>query len=646
MAGPQLKTSDIYNLIIGTAGHIDHGKSTLVKTLTGIDPDRLKEEKEREMTIDLGFAPFTLKNGQRVGIIDVPGHERFIKNMVAGATSIDIVLLIVAGDEGHNIQTREHVTIMSLLGLKRGIIVVTKADKVEADFIEMVKEDVAKIVKDTFLEGAPMVAVSALTGLGMDKLIDAINEMVMATPVHDAQGVFRMPIQRIFSSKGFGTIVTGVPVSGTAKIGDQLEIQPLGKRGRIRGLRAYMSEVPEIRAGHSSAINISDVTHEEVQRGMVACTPDYFKASNYVAARFKYVPDIPRTLRNLMPVKFHVGTKEADGKIVLLDKKTLEPGEECFVQFRLDESVVVQTGDPFIVRLQTPMYTIGGGRVIDSSDEKLKRFKDETLMNLVEKEAALSDKYAAIEVSLKQLGDRAVTIQDLSVATKQPVAALEPAVKQFETAGRLVRFDSNRFMHVDAFEGTMQRLKGMLEQFHAKNPLRAGYEMLPFKNTSKLADDVFRKGLDELVKRGVAAIENDRARLATFGVKLSREDAEAATEVELVLQSTKFQTPRLEEVYERYKNKYNKERIDRVLGLLVDKGAVISLKDGVYFHKDTIDDAKRIMAETIKARGPIEVGQVRDLLNTSRKYLIPLLDHLNDIGFTIRADNKHNLRKP
>ncbi|HYE97553.1 MAG TPA: selenocysteine-specific translation elongation factor, partial [Planctomycetota bacterium] len=242
----QLRSADIYNVILGTAGHIDHGKSTLVKRLTGIDPDRLPEEKEREMTIDLGFAPFVLKTGQRVGIIDVPGHERFIKNMVAGATSIDLVMLVVAADESINVQTREHVTIMSLLGLKRGIIVLTKADKADPDFRALVADEVRQLVAGTFLEKAPVHAVSALTGEGIDGLVETINRMVADTPPHDVSGVFRMPVQRVFSVKGFGTVITGVPMSGTAKIGDVLEILPGSRQGRIRSLQAYKADVGEI----------------------------------------------------------------------------------------------------------------------------------------------------------------------------------------------------------------------------------------------------------------------------------------------------------------------------------------------------------------------------------------------------------------
>ncbi len=643
MALQQLKSENIYSVIIGTAGHIDHGKSTLVTKLTGIDPDRLPEEKEREMTIDLGFAPFLLKNGQRVGIIDVPGHERFIKNMVAGATSIDIVMLIVAGDEGPNIQTREHVTIMQLLGQKRGIIVITKCDKADKDFVELVRDDVTTLVKGTFLEGAPFCEVSALTGLGMDGLVAEINKAVMATPMKEATGVFRMPIQRIFSAKGFGTVITGVPVTGRAKPGDVLEVLPLGKTGRVRSLQAYKADVDEVRAGHSSAINITDIQHTEVERGMVAATPGYFKASNMVAARFRYVPDIPRTLRNWMPIKLHVGTREADGHIVLLDKKELAPHEECYIQMRLDEPVVVAAGDPFIVRLQTPMYTIGGGRVLDAGDEKLRRFKDESLIRLAEKEQAISDQFGALEFALKEMGRKAVTMKEFCIAAKTPEPTADQALKQFEAAGKVLRFDGNRFMHVDAFEGTIHHVKQLVEAFHQKNPLRAGLELLILRTESKMNEELFRRGIDELVKRGVFIVENDRARLAGHAVKLSTEDTNAAAEVERVVMEGKFNTARLEEIYAKFP-KYNKERVDRVLGLLVDKGAVAHLKDGVLLHKETIEEAKRILGQAIREKGSVEAGQVRDLLGTSRKYVIPLLEHLDDIGFTVRVENKRVLR--
>jgi selenocysteine-specific elongation factor len=637
-----LKSSDIYNVIIGTAGHIDHGKSTLVKRLTGIDPDRLPEEKEREMTIDLGFAPFVLKNGQRVGVIDVPGHERFIKNMVAGATSIDIVLLIVAADESINLQTREHVSIMSLLGLKRGIIVLTKSDKADADMRALVAEEVKTLVKGSFLESAPVLPVSALTGEGMDALVDAINRMVAETPPHEVAGVFRMPIQRIFSAKGFGTVITGVPMTGQAKIGDTLEIIPLGKSGRVRSLQAYKADVSEIRAGHSSAINLSDVSLEEVHRGMVAATPGYFKASRFVEARFKYVPDKPRTLKNLSPVKLHAGTAECDGHIALLDKKELSPGEEGYVQFRLDEPIVVAPGDPYIARLQTPMYTIGGGKILDASDQKLKRLKDEITLKLVEKEQTLSGETSALEFALKDAGRKTLNLQELSLAAKMPLKAAEEGLKALEA--KLVRFDPNRFMHVSAFEGVMDHLAVLVENYHIKNPLRAGIEHLVLKNESKLEVPLFDRALRTLTERGTLLQEAGKVRRSTFKVKLSREDAECAAEIEKAVRETRFNTPRIDELPAKMP-KYTKDRIARVLGMLVDGGTIARLKDDVLLHRDSVKEAAEIITKAIQEKGPIDAAAFRDLVGTSRKYVIPLLEHLDDLGITQRVENKRILRK-
>jgi selenocysteine-specific elongation factor len=637
-----LKSTDIYNVILGTAGHIDHGKSTLVKRLTGIDPDRLPEEKEREMTIDLGFAPFTLKNGQKVGIIDVPGHERFIKNMVAGATSIDIVLLIVAADESINIQTREHVSIMTLLGLKRGIIVLTKADKADADMRGLVAEEVKSLVRGTFLESAPVHAVSALTGEGMDAFVETINRLVGETPPHDVTGVFRMPIQRIFSAKGFGTVITGVPMSGKARTGDTLEVIPLGKTGRVRSLQAYKADVPEIRAGHSSAINLSDVAHEEVRRGMVAATPGYFKSSKYVEARFRYVPDKPRTLKNLSPIKLHAGTAECDGHIVLLDKKELTPGEEGYVQFRLDEPIVVAAGDPYIARLQTPMYTIGGGRILDASDQKLKRLKDEITLKLVEKEQTLSSETSSLEFALKTAGRKTLNLQEISVAAKMPAKACEEGLKAMEA--RLVRFEPNRFMHQAAFEATMDHVAVLVENYHIRNPLRAGMETLVLKNESKLEVPLFERALKALVEKGTLAQDGDKVRRASFAIKMSREDAECAAEIERAVRETRFNTPRIEELHQKLP-KYSKERIDKVLGLLVDQGTIARLKDDVLLHRDAVKEAIELITAAIRGKGPIEAAQFRDLVGTTRKYVIPLLEHLDDLGVTQRSGNQRVLRK-
>jgi selenocysteine-specific elongation factor len=400
--------------------------------------------------------------------------------------------------------------------------------------------------------------------------------------------------------------------------------------------------VEEIRAGHSSAINLSDVSLEEVHRGMVAATPGYFKASRYVEARFKYVPDKPRTLKNLSPIKLHAGTAECDGHIALLDKKELNPGEEGYVQFRLDEPIVVAAGDPYIARLQTPMYTIGGGRILDSSDQKLKRLKDEITLKLVEKEQNLSSESSSLEFALKDAGRKTLNLQELSLAAKTPLKAAEAGLKAIES--KLVRFDPNRFMHTAAFEGVLDHLAVLVENFHIKNPLRAGIEHLVLKNDSKLEVPVFDRALKLLVERGTLVHEADKVHRATFKVKLSREDGECAAEIEKAVRETRFNTPRAEELAAKLP-KYTKDRVNRVLGMLVDGGAIVRLKDDVLLHRDSVKEAAEIIAKAIQEKGPIEAAAFRDLVGTTRKYVIPLLEHLDDLGITQRVENKRILRK-
>ncbi|MCL4159014.1 UNVERIFIED_CONTAM: hypothetical protein GTU68_011548, partial [Idotea baltica] len=367
---------EIQPIVIGTAGHIDHGKSTLVRALTGIDPDRLKEEKARGLTIDLGFAPLTLPDGRLVGIIDVPGHERFIKNMVAGASGIDLVVLVVAADDGVMPQTREHLSIMGLLGVKRGMIVLTKIDIVDEEMVELAEEDVRETVAGTFLEDAPIYRVSAISGEGFESFKGELFEAAGKVEPRAADGVFRMPIQRVFTSKGFGTVVTGIPLSGSVNVGDTLEILPGGMRGKVRGIQAYKQKADSARAGHSTAINISDVSHKEVKRGCVASAPGFYRAARLIGARLTMLPHLDRPLQNRAAIRLHTGTIEAVGEVILLDAAELQPGDTGLVQIRLEEPVVCAPGDAFILRLASPLMSLGGGKILEESRFRLKRFKD------------------------------------------------------------------------------------------------------------------------------------------------------------------------------------------------------------------------------------------------------------------------------
>jgi selenocysteine-specific elongation factor len=641
----------IYNVVIGTAGHIDHGKSTVVTRLSGINPDRLPEEQAREMTIDIGFANFPLKNGQRVGIIDVPGHEDFIKNMLAGATGLDIVMLVISGVEGVMPQTIEHLRIMDLLGIKQGVIVINMIDIADPDTVELVIEDIKQLTKGTFLETAPIMKVSAKTGEGFDKLHELLNDIVMKTPSREAAGVFRLPIQRIFSKKGFGTVITGVPMSGSAKVGDTIEILPGNKKCRIKSMQAYGHAVEEVKAGHSSALNISDVSHEELHRGDVAATPGFFEPSNFIEARFRFIPDTSRympeslkVLKSFMPIKFHAGTKEAEGKIIVLDKPQLLPGEEGFVQFRLEDPVVVAEGDAFIVRIATPTYTIGGGRVVDVSGQKLKRFKNQVLVRLEEKTETLEDRNAFVEFEIKDQGFKYTDPAEVLKSSKAPAPVVGEVIERLKKENKLLFSPKGKFIHLDTFQKACDEIVLKVEEFHEKNPLRAGFGRLPLKQTMKMDDAIFDRALDELAAKKRIVLENDKARLPEFKPKMSKEDSEIAAVLEKEYKETKLASPKLDELYPKM-GKFSASKIQNVAGMLADQGVLVKLKDEVILHREAVEEAKRLVTDAIRRQGPLEPGKIREVLGTSRKYLIPLLEHLDDIGLTVRVENKRKLRE-
>lgn len=397
---------NIHNITIGTAGHIDHGKSELIRRLTGVHPDRLKEERERGMTIDLGYALYETSEGLRVGVIDVPGHERFVKNMAAGAASTDLVVLVVAADDGVMPQTREHLMIMSYLGIKKGVVALSKIDLVDAEMIELATEDIRDLLRGTFLEGAPILPVSSLTNEGLDRLRDAIDKAVASVDPTANSGTFRMPIQRAFTRKGFGTVVTGVPVSGTARVGDPMEIFPLGAKGKIRHIQAYNEPCELARAGHRAALNISDVDYRLLRRGLVAAAPGSLRSTLFFEAEFQLARSARCPLANMTDVRVHTGAAEVLATIVLLDRNTIEPGETALVQLRLTEPVVVVPGDPFVLRLRSPALTIGGGTIVGLFPYKLKRFKEHILKRVAARRDSAGDLDAMVAAEARDFPAR------------------------------------------------------------------------------------------------------------------------------------------------------------------------------------------------------------------------------------------------
>jgi len=368
--------------VIGTAGHVDHGKSTLVKALTGIDPDRLREEKEREMTIDLGFAWMTLPSGRQISIIDVPGHERFIKNMLAGVGGIDAALLVVAADEGPMPQTAEHLAILDLLQIERGLIVLTKTDLVDAEWRDLVVEEIREAVRGTVMDGAPVVPVSAVTGVGLDDLRAGIDALLDAVPPHNETGRPRLPIDRVFTVAGFGTVVTGTLLGGPLEIGQEVEILPAGRRGRVRGLQSHRSKVERAQPGSRTAVNLAGVAVEEIARGDVLTVPGWLTPTRLLDARLRLVPDSPVVLEQNDEVDFFLGSAECLARVTLLDAERIEPGQEGWVQFRFPAPLVAVRGDRFIVRRPSPSLTIGGGVVVDAHPRRHRRFRPEVIQAL------------------------------------------------------------------------------------------------------------------------------------------------------------------------------------------------------------------------------------------------------------------------
>jgi selenocysteine-specific elongation factor len=635
--------SDIAPIILGTAGHIDHGKSTLVRRLTGIDPDRLPEEKERGLTIDLGFAPLVLRDGRKIGLIDVPGHERFIKNMVAGATSLDAVLFVVAADDGIMPQTREHLNILKILDVKRGLVVLTKVGIAGKEMAELVAEDLREMAHGSFLEGARILQVDSISGEGYEALLEAIHKLVKDTPARTDGGIFRMPVQRVFSAKGFGTIATGVPVSGRAKIGDTLEILPLGKTSRVRGLQAYKDDVSEIRAGHSSAVNLSDVDHDLVARGMVVATPGSLRPADHLNARFRFVNADAGRLKNLTSVRLHVGTAEAVGSLVLIEGQDLDPGAEALVQLRLEEPVVVAPGDLYVLRMQSPMIVLGGGRILSGTSGRPPGNRARLVADLRGAESSLGNARATVEHLLRRHGPEPVAVDALAKEALLPLAATFDHVAALKSRGIAVELpESKRLMHHDGLAEAVDRIAAALDAFHRENPVAVGTQKLALRTTSRLNSEVFEAALRSAVNTGRAAEDRGLWRRATHAVTLKPGEEKLVEAARALVLADRFNTPRVDEMAPRLGK--TPQAVEKLLQMMIQTGELVKLKDDILLHRDAIAEAAAAVRTLGAAKGEITPGDVRDALKTTRKYIIPLLEHLDSIGVSERKGEKRFLK--
>jgi selenocysteine-specific elongation factor len=630
--------------VIGTAGHVDHGKSTLVHALTGIDPDRLREEQEREMTIDLGFAWLTLPNGEPVGIVDVPGHRDFIENMLAGVGGIDAALFIVAADEGVMPQTREHLAILDLLEIGTGIVALTKVDLAESEeWVELVAADVSETLEGTVLEGAPIVYVSARTGQGLNELVAALQEMLAQVKPRRDRGQPRLPIDRVFTISGFGTVVTGTLADGSFEVGQEVEVLPRGLKARVRGLQTHKQKVERAVPGSRVAMNLSGIGKADLKRGDVVAPSGWLHPTVLVDVQLRYLPDAQRPLRHNVQLKFFSGAAETMARVRLLGQDRLPPGQSGWAQLRLQEPVALVKGDRFIVRIPSPPATVGGGIVVDPHPgRRHRRFRPEVLARL----ETLAQGSPA-EVLLQALERRGPTpVRDLLSASGLGEAA-PMALDQLLDEGQAIllsaRADnqelatSNQLVATHAWWSILvDRLRRALSAYHQRFRLQAGMSREALRSGLRLDAKVFNAAMALAAAEGIIADEGAIVRLPSHTVRLNPEQQQQVEALLARFRRQPYTTPSAKESVAAV--------TEEVLGVLIARGDLVQVSPDVLFLPETHEEIVARIRATIEREGGITLAQARDMLGTSRKYAQAILEHLDETGVTRRVGDERVLR--
>jgi selenocysteine-specific elongation factor len=627
--------------VLGTAGHVDHGKTRLVQALTGMNPDRLQEEQERQMTIDLGFAWLTLPDETSVGIIDVPGHRDFIENMLAGVGGIDAALFVVAADEGVMPQSREHLSILDLLEIKQAVVALTKIDLIEDEsWIDLVREDVQQLLVETQLAGSPIVPVSAITGKGLEQLVEEIQTALQETPERPNIGRPRLPIDRAFTISGFGTVVTGTLVDGQFEVGEEVEVLPKGLRGRVRGLQTHKEKIQQAVPGSRVAINLSGIEVKEIERGDVVVAPQSYRATRLIDVHFRILEDAVSTIKHDARVKLYLGSAQRSARVRLLGTDLLKPGEKGWLQLVLEEPIVAARNDHFILRRPSPGATLGGGKVADPHPKRKHRRKDEEVLKRLDRllEGTPGQLLSQVLLSLGPVQlHQAVALARLNEEQS------EEAIKEISKLGGIVKLGEGELA---PNEGTIvvertiwQSLCGQVERYlksyHVNNPLRKGMPREELKSRLKLEGRLFGATIATLVKEGVIVEEGIQIRLSEHHV---------------VLQDT--QHSKVQNLLERFSSSpYSppsyKESLAAVgaelLAYLLDTDQLIQVSPDVVLEKKTYDEMVHLIREKLNEEETISVAQVRDQFDTSRKYALALMEHLDTIGVTKRVGDVRKL---
>lgn len=631
------------HLVIGTAGHVDHGKTMLVKALTGVDTDRLKEEKERGISIELGFAPLRLPSGRSASIVDVPGHERFIKNMLAGVGGIDMVLLVIAADEGIMPQTREHMDIINLLQIQRGVVALTKIDLVDKDWLELVREEVGEFLKETNLRDAPVVEVSSLTGQGLDKLLEAIDRVAGEVAKRPATGSVRLPVDRVFSITGFGTVATGTLWSGTLHLGDPLVIMPQGISTRARSLQVHGQKVVEARAGQRVAVNLSGVEVGEISRGSVLASPGSLVPSYRLDVRL-YLLKSAEPLKNRTQARLHLGTAEIICRVVLLDREELPPGETALAQLELREPTVAVRGDRFVIRSLSPMRTIGGGQVIDPVAPKHRRLRPQVIASLLTKERGAPEEQILCHLQGRRAFHTAEELAQASGMEKNTVLQSLQALTKKGLVRHIAADNQAYYLAREVYLDWAEKVHRLLKEYHREFPLREGLpkeemrsRLFPQTNSKQFHHLLLAMEEDGLVKLAAQEVA-----LPGFTPKPTPQQQEQINALVDLYREKKFQPPAWEEASRQVG--MAEPLSQEILQYMLKKGLLVKVGEELYFHPECLAMARQAVVDYLKEKGEITVGEARDLLHTSRKYALPLLEYLDREKVTRRVGDKRVLK--
>jgi selenocysteine-specific elongation factor len=623
------------HIILGTAGHIDHGKSALVKALTGIDPDRLKEEKERGITIDIGFADLSFPDaGVTIGIVDVPGHEKLIRNMLAGAGGIDMVLLVIAADEGVMPQSREHLAICNMLKIKTGLIALTKADLVDKEWLHLMREEVKAFVRNTFLDGAPVIPVSSRTGENLDLLKKEIRKIALDISPKTSGGLFRLPVDRVFTLKGFGTVITGTALSGRVSVEDQIEIVPSNIRTKVRGLQSHGKAIDTAFAGQRVAINLQGVEKEDLSRGDVVVVPGRFRPTATIDTFLELLGGVP-PLKSKSLIHFYSGTSETVARVILYERDELKAGENCYCQLRLKDPVVVMSGDRYIIRRFSPLETLGGGKILDPAP--VRRRRKDGIDDLKALDTGSLDERLSLKI--EKAGVSGITVHSLEGWVNTEPKVIAESLDRLLKAGSILRYEGV-LLHRQAALRIQAKIMELLKTFHRKNPLKPGMPKEEVRTILKIDPKLFNFILAALTD---VAVEKELLRSRDFRIALSSSEEEFRAKIQELLEKGGFQPPTKEELAQFLK--MDQKRITDMLSLMSKERLVVRINDSVYLSAGAYDRMLSLLREFFSGKGEMTVAEFRDILNTTRKYALPFLEYLDARKITIRMGDVRKLMK-